>query len=178
MSSPVVLSTERLLLVPLTRELMERRLAESDLSWSVPTPSGPLVCEIPLEWPGEMLDLFVLMVPQLSQPTEVVEDTWVIICPERRQLVGACGTTSPLINGEVEIGYGMNPSVAGRGLATEAVGAMIDAFRARPTIRRVIAHTKPGNLASQRVLGKLGFERSGQTGGPGGPLFRFALELD
>lgn len=66
------------------------------------------------------------------------------------------------VNGEVEIGYGVAPSVEGRGVATEiAKGLVKMAFDLGA--QSVIAHTLPDGLASQRVLAKAGFQSVGQV---------------
>jgi [ribosomal protein S5]-alanine N-acetyltransferase len=60
----------------------------------------------------------------------------------------------------VEIGYWLVVEARGRGIATRAVGAMVDhAFE--HGILRVEAHVRPENSASARVLERLGFEREG-----------------
>ncbi len=60
----------------------------------------------------------------------------------------------------VEIGYWLFVGSRGRGVATRAVGALVeDAFA--QGIRRVEAHVRLENTASERVLERLGFEREG-----------------
>ena len=44
----------------------------------------------------------------------------------------------------------------GKGLATEAAGAVVDWFFERQLAQRLIAFTHPDNIASQRVLRKIG----------------------
>lgn len=55
-----------------------------------------------------------------------------------------------------EIGYILSRAYWGRGIVTEAVAAMIDQLFAEGQ-RRVVADTDPDNLASIRVLERLGF---------------------
>lgn len=73
-------------------------------------------------------------------------------------VVGGCGFKSaPDELGQVEIGYGLAASHQGRGIATDAVRALVDiAMRAGTA---VIAETEDWNVASIRVLAKLGFTR-------------------
>jgi RimJ/RimL family protein N-acetyltransferase len=72
-------------------------------------------------------------------------------------VVGGVGVTrGPDDDGVVEIGYGLVAAVRGRGLATDAVGQLLDRVRGLG-VRAVVAVTAPGNVASQRVLAKLGF---------------------
>ena len=60
----------------------------------------------------------------------------------------------------VEVGYWLIVEARGRGVATRAVGAMVNDAFARG-ILRVEAHVRPENTASVRVLERLGFEREG-----------------
>jgi len=60
-----------------------------------------------------------------------------------------------------DVGYILHPDVWGRGLAHEAVGAVIDhVFRTRD-VRTLTADVDPENAASIRLLERLGFVRTG-----------------
>ena len=60
-------------------------------------------------------------------------------------------------NGEVEIGYGIDPGHQRQGYMTEAVQRLIAWAFAEPACRSVVARdTKKRNVASQRVLAKVG----------------------
>lgn len=63
----------------------------------------------------------------------------------------------------VEIGYGVDKAFRGRGLATEAVGALVDWGRGRADVDVFLAETLTANLASRRVLEKRGFRRFGES---------------
>ena len=69
---------------------------------------------------------------------------------------------APSEDGSIELGYGINPSHWGRGYATEMVNALIGWAAEQPDIKCIRAETLADNLASIRVLEKLGFERVGQ----------------
>lgn len=56
-----------------------------------------------------------------------------------------------------EIGYILHPDVWGRGIATEALTAVIDHLFASHAVPALIADVDPRNAASVRVLEKLGF---------------------
>jgi RimJ/RimL family protein N-acetyltransferase len=62
---------------------------------------------------------------------------------------------------DVEVAYRLARSAWGRGIATEAAGALVAHALGSLALRRVVAVTYPANQASQRVLDKLGFERRG-----------------
>jgi RimJ/RimL family protein N-acetyltransferase len=60
----------------------------------------------------------------------------------------------------IEIGYWLYPHARGRGLATKTARALAEhAFDLG--VRRVVAHVKVGNSASERVLDRAGFAREG-----------------
>src|SRR2546423_3454164 len=61
------------------------------------------------------------------------------------------------------LGYWVDSTLTGRGLATAAVLAVCDAARQRWNIHRVEAGTNVENAASQRVLLKCGFEEIGRS---------------
>lgn len=70
-------------------------------------------------------------------------------------------------DGTVEIGYGLLPEYWNRGYATEAVRAMTLWAAKQPGVRRIEAETEPANSASQRVLEKAGYCKTGQIGEEG-----------
>jgi RimJ/RimL family protein N-acetyltransferase len=65
--------------------------------------------------------------------------------------------------GDVEVAYRLVRAAWGRGIATEAVGALIAHGLRTLGLPRLVAVTYPENRASQQVLDKLGFERRGLT---------------
>src|SRR5512144_2474885 len=66
-------------------------------------------------------------------------------------------------DGDVEVAYRLVRAAWGRGIATEAAGALIAHGLRTLGLPRLVAVTYPENLASQRVREKLGFERRGLT---------------
>jgi len=57
---------------------------------------------------------------------------------------------------DVEIGFALLPAYWGRGLATESAKFCLEVARKDLDLRTLIGITTPENLASQRVLNKLG----------------------
>ncbi|WP_104991648.1 GNAT family N-acetyltransferase [Deinococcus sp. NW-56] len=150
--------TPRLVLVPLTREVIAGRLAQAPFTATLPTPDGPLTVTYPPAWPGDLLPLL----PARLAAFDPERERWSATLVERATgtaigQMGAKGGGVPNEAGDVEIGYGLNPDAWGQGYATEAVGALVTALLARPEVRRVTAHTAVTNPASARVLEKLGF---------------------
>lgn len=64
--------------------------------------------------------------------------------------------------GTAEIGYIARPDCQGRGLAGEAVGAVVDHAFAGRGLRRVYADIDPDNTASIRLVERLGFRQEGR----------------
>jgi ribosomal-protein-alanine N-acetyltransferase len=60
-----------------------------------------------------------------------------------------------------ELGYIFNPAYQRQGYATEATRALIDHAFAEMGVHRVVASCNPANVASWRVLEKIGFVREG-----------------
>jgi RimJ/RimL family protein N-acetyltransferase len=85
--------------------------------------------------------------------------SWAIVSDG--EVVGLCGYRRPPRAGSVEIGYGIAESRRKLGHATHAVQAMIELAQADPQMRSLTAETSVHNPASERVLEKNGFERTG-----------------
>lgn len=60
-----------------------------------------------------------------------------------------------------ELGYVFHPDHWGQGYATEAVTGLLDTAFAAWEIHRVVAHCNPANVASWRLLERVGFRREG-----------------
>lgn len=76
---------------------------------------------------------------------------------------GLCGAVSCQFDQHgAEIGYILIPSVWGRGLATEAAGALVDAAWANDDLYRIWATCDVDNAGSARVLEKLGMRCEGR----------------
>lgn len=90
------------------------------------------------------------------------------------RLLGVAGYKGPPdVDGGVEVGYSILPEAQRRGLATEAVAALVEEAFGEPGVTRVIAETLPALLSSIRVLEKNGFSLQGEGSEPG--VIRFEL---
>jgi RimJ/RimL family protein N-acetyltransferase len=76
------------------------------------------------------------------------------------EVVGLCGYHDTPRNGETEIGYSIAASRRRRGHATRALEAMV-AEAVAEGLTRLTAETSVANHASNRVLEKNGFMRTG-----------------
>jgi RimJ/RimL family protein N-acetyltransferase len=97
---------------------------------------------------------------------------------EVRALVGFGGFKGPpSADGVVEIGYAIAPAFRGQGLATDAVGQMVQRALADPGIRVIDAHTLGHDNPSTRVLQKAGFLKMAEIEDPDeGPIWQWRLE--
>ena len=84
-----------------------------------------------------------------------VDGAWVI------ELDGA--VVGSVFLGE-ELACLLDPGVHGRGIATEAARAVVDDGFARRGYAEIVARTDADNVASQRVLARLGFVAVGDGG--------------
>ncbi len=94
-----------------------------------------------------------------------------------QRVVGSGGVKAPpTAEGEVEIGYGMAPVWQGHGLGTRAALALTEEALAHGA-QRVSACTRPDNIASWRLLERIGFVRDGERADPDdGMLWRWVRE--
>jgi ribosomal-protein-alanine N-acetyltransferase len=116
------------------------------------------------EWPQpDLLDLL----PSHARRTDadIAFGVWVMVEAATNSVVGDIGFLGPPDEaGEVEIGYSVVPSRRNRGYASEAVAALTRWAFQRRDLRAVVAGTDSDNAASQRVLERAGFERTGADG--------------
>ena len=81
---------------------------------------------------------------------------WTVFLREEETLIGFCGFRFFGDPPEVEILYGIAPEYWGRGLATEAAGAMMRCGFEEHRFERIFAGADPPNAASFRVMEKTG----------------------
>ena len=74
-------------------------------------------------------------------------------------VLGSCRFRAAPEEGRVEIGYGVAASQRGRGVATRAVERMLELATASGQVTEVVAHILPENVASSKVVSRLGFSK-------------------
>lgn len=77
------------------------------------------------------------------------------------KLIGTCGYNKIVPKRNATIGYDLNPTFWNQGFATEAVQSIIDYATVEYEVHRIEAFVTPGNVSSERVLKKCGFEKEG-----------------
>jgi RimJ/RimL family protein N-acetyltransferase len=91
-----------------------------------------------------------------------VRGEWIQVAIAEREtdrLVGDIGLHLDADGAEAEIGFSMDPTAQGRGLATEAVRMALAMVFADTDVVRVVATTDTRNTPSIRLLERLGMQR-------------------
>ncbi len=164
--------TARLALIAVTPETLRfERAADGQLG-------GLIRCAIPANWPPVDWEphVFEMLLAQFERdPAQVGWHRYVgFMQPDgSRLLIGSIGAfwrdASPA---ECEIGYTILPPYERRGLATEAVQALISHLRGEGRLTSVVAHTFPRLVGSIRVMEKCGMAPDGNGEEPGTIRYR------
>jgi RimJ/RimL family protein N-acetyltransferase len=156
-----VLYTDRLELLPITRELVDAVLeGHRDVAEAICRARFPDV------WPGRALveRAFPCPLEKLREDP----DAWlwgarVLVTRDAlRQVVGSVvldGRPDP--TGTVEVAYGVDGAWQGHGFATEGTNAVVRWALMQPAVGRVTASTFPWHESSLRVLRKIGMHEVG-----------------
>jgi RimJ/RimL family protein N-acetyltransferase len=94
------------------------------------------------------------------------------------RLIGWCGFAYLENTEDVEIGYGLAKSHWGKGLASEAAAATLKYGFEELTLARIVAVAWPHNIASIRVLDKLGMKYVKQARFYNADVAYFAISRD
>lgn len=143
-------------LLPLDVEMLRGRLAADDVVLHREVAGVVRPVHLGAEFPGDPAALEPCLIAAAG-PDGVVEGVYVVVDPTDGEVVGEVGAVGPPVGPEVEIGYHINVSARGRGLATAAVARLVARLGADPAVRRVVARTARADRASARVLEKNGF---------------------
>ena len=149
-----ILRTDRLLLKPATAADASRLSATNE--------------------PAATDRILKLIENQMSWWKEHSYGLWMIILPATETLAGWCGlrpSNSPI---EPELLFGLAAGNQGRGIATEAVRAVLAYALALPNIQSVWAATSENNFASAAVMKRAGmsFEIKQELDGASMVLYR------
>ena len=118
-------------------------------------------------------DIWMRLLPDARQPYELrdaerwvarrflapwrTEPTWAIEVDGR--VVGWVGLNIEPEHAQAELSYAVRPDLRSQGLATEAVRAVVDRVFLDTQLGRVWGRVDPPNVASVRVLEKVGMQR-------------------
>jgi [ribosomal protein S5]-alanine N-acetyltransferase len=157
------LETERLVLMTTPVHIIETRLKQEDFITELMISSTLRSVHFPPEYPGDALVLFPMMLEQYQTAPEGLPWGGTLIEKTTWTAVGQMGFKGlPDEHGNIELGYGINPAVQGRGFATEMAGQLSQWAARQPGIKRIKAECLDTNVASIRVLEKSKFRRTGQ----------------
>ena len=92
---------------------------------------------------------------------------WRVVEKASGEAIGICGLVKREGLDDPDVGYAFLESVWGQGYAAEAAGATMDFARKTLGIGKIVAITTPGNVASIRVLEKIGLKSEGMISLPG-----------
>jgi len=111
--------------------------------------------------PGEPLSLEQAM--DLAEKRSLGTDFWAVVVKNTHELVGHLyfKMMDPPEFRTWELGYIFNPVYHNLGFASESAGALLAYGFTKWGIHRVIAHCNPENVASWRVMEKIGMRREG-----------------
>ncbi|MGQ7246359.1 GNAT family N-acetyltransferase [Halomonas sp. V046] len=90
---------------------------------------------------------------------------WAVVHPVSLSLMGFCGIGPERVGGDEEMSLGYRFAVRhwSRGIATEVAGAVTAYAFSATSLASLVAVVEPGNIASWRVLEKIGFLFEGET---------------
>lgn len=84
---------------------------------------------------------------------------FLVVVKESTAILGGCEFKGAPINGSVEIGYRVAKSARGRGIASAAVVQLLQLAASTGEVHQVVAHILPDNVASSKVVARLGFSK-------------------
>ncbi|MBB3299185.1 RimJ/RimL family protein N-acetyltransferase [Rhizobium sp. BK226] len=108
--------------------------------------------------PPEILGMLNRLATEIN--AEFSPSAWMIV--EDGEIVGLCSIVRVPQDGNIHIGYGVAPSRQGLGSTTRAIAQLLEWAWNDPRVALISAETGWENIASQRVLQRNGFIRTGE----------------
>ncbi len=103
---------------------------------------------------------------------------WVLMLKEQREFIGYCGLQYFAPAPDAELLYALARAYWGRGLGSEAVIAVLRHGFEVVGLDRVVAAVVPENIASRRILEKMGMKLTEDVHHYGDAVIYFALTRD
>lgn len=151
-----MLETQRLKLIPLTYEQVEK-LRHLDFKLEDELGLVRSNRDIP-DFYKDALQRYTLKWIQADPDNYLFATVWIIIDKSENKIAGDIGfKRKPDEKGYVELGYSTQPIYRGKGYMTEAIGAMVNWAFTFDDVKAVIAETLESNEASIKVLKNNGF---------------------
>jgi RimJ/RimL family protein N-acetyltransferase len=162
------ITTSRLILRAFTKEDVDplhRILAGRDMLRYFPNPNSPT---------RDKVDK--LISTQLRHWEEHGFGWWAVEPRSKKQLIGWSGLQFLPETEEVEVGYLVDQAFWGKGLATEAAQASLQYGFRNFDVESIVAIVHPENVASQRVIEKLGMSFVDEAHYFGMDCYRYSIE--
>lgn len=145
-----------------TERLRLRDFTSSDVSGVHRYASDPEVCRY-MDWgPNTLAQTETFVREEVAAAAASARDSFPWVITLDSVVIGACSVTvTSHAHRRGEMGYVLAQEHWGHGYASEAAAAVLDFARDELGLERVEATCRRGNLASQRVLRKIGMQREG-----------------
>lgn len=155
-ASSLQIKTARLNLVPCPLEVAEASLFNPSRVAEI------LGASVPEDWQKTEVQDFLPMYAQMlvDDASNLGWGVWLMIQAQENILIGDLGFGGkPDESGSLEMGYEVFAAYRNQGYGFEAVQAVVNWAFSHPELKKLIAHSPVNNLASMRILEKLGMER-------------------
>ena len=139
-----------------TRRLRLREFTMKDLDELAALRSDPLVMKYIGEQSREKVKERLRYYISLYEPHGF--GMWGVMHKADAKLIGWCGLMFLEETPEVEVGYGIAKAYWGQGLVTEAASASLRFGFEQIGLERIVAVALPENIASRRIMEKLGMK--------------------
>ncbi len=158
-----MIKTERLTLIPLSIHQLETGLAS--IKQLAAEMNIPLVENLISGTAERAINMKIGKMQSISEELHPWFTYWLIVIDSENIGAGLVGFKgNPDANGEVEIGYGIDPIYQSRGYMSEAVKALVEWAFSHPECKAINAtNVVPNNFPSQKVLVKNCFEEIAAT---------------
>jgi len=156
MFKDIYIETEHLLIKPYCMEDLEDLYkVYSDEKIMAYIPEGVMS----YEWVKELIKWMVEYCYENNTPENIIKFGVSVVYKKTKKVIGWCGLGSLDCKPEdVEIFYGLSSEYWGQGLATEAAKAMLHYGFDIIGLNRIIAVVKLDNIASKKVIEKMGMK--------------------
>lgn len=156
MFKDIYIETERLIIKPYCiRDIDDLYKICSDEKVMACIPEGVMS----YQWVEDLIKWMVEYCYEKNTPDNIIKFGVSVADKETKRVIGQCGLGSLDCKPEdVEIFYGLSSEYWGQGLATEAAMAMLHYGFDIIGLKRIIAVVKPDNIASRKVIEKMGMK--------------------
>jgi ribosomal-protein-alanine N-acetyltransferase len=148
-----------------TDRLLLRNLAKDDAAFLLKEFSNPKVNAhlfdteplSTIEEANRIIDFYLEEEPRCQH-------RWILVLKDTGEAIGTCGFHRwHKENATVEMGYDLQPAYWNRGYMTEALSEILSFAKKQMQVKTIEAHIAEGNIASERIVKKLGFMKSDVT---------------